>query len=452
MVLLNPACACYIQYIPMSSRRSEGSLTRRSALTACVVAAALAVGWSGTVARLVAQTFRATVDLIAVDVHVADRNGQLLPDLGPEAFEVTLDGRKRRVVSATLTRHEVMPVAAPGLGPSEPGQDVPGPSTVLVSDRGASRNFIIAIDTASFRSLDIYPAVLAAQRFVSQLAPDDAVGVFTLPNGPNLPSTTSHAQVRQLLTRVAGTKPVTSGQFSMSVEQVVDVTALKSLSLIESRRAMAEMFNEESATGDQLVCPGIMTLCTEAALVEAETIAYQLEQDVLEGIARLDSLLRLLEEMPGRKTVLLLSGGMPVSDRGNGRPSVSTEVKQLGERATYANATIHALYFDQELNQAFAVDSRKPRAATGRTRGIYTRVLAEFSEPSGGTLRDVTTGAGEREIDQLVSQMSSYYVLGVEPDDRDRDGRPHRLGVKVGGRGVQIRSRQLVIVPRVVKQ
>jgi hypothetical protein len=121
-------------------------------------------------------------------------------------------------------------------------------------------------------------------------------------------------------------------------------------------------------------------------------------------------------------------------------------VRRLGEQATYANATIHALYFDQDVNAAFAAESRKPRASSGRTRGIYTRALAEFSEPSGGTLLDVSTGAGESEIDRLLTRISTYYILGVEPEDRDRDGRPHRLGVKVLERDVRVSSRQLVIV------
>jgi hypothetical protein len=39
-------------------------------------------------------------------------------------------------------------------------------------------------------------------------------------------------------------------------------------------------------------------------------------------------------------------------------------------------------------------------------------------------------------------------VLGVEPDARDRNGRPHRLRVRVGDRDARVRARQLVVVPR----
>ena len=43
---------------------------------------------------------RVAVDVVAVDVQVIDRAGRPVPDLGPEKFSVTINGRRRRVVSA----------------------------------------------------------------------------------------------------------------------------------------------------------------------------------------------------------------------------------------------------------------------------------------------------------------------------------------------------------------
>jgi VWFA-related protein len=397
-----------------------------------------------------AQTFRSSIDLIAVDVQVMDRNGRSLDDLGSDQFQVTLDGRRRRVVSATFTRHAVTPLSdgtREAIGPLPIGPLTP-PHLIGASSSGG-RTFIIAIDTTSFRSLDARVAILAAQRFTRQLAANDAVGVFTLPYGPRLAPTTSHATARQTLATIVGRKPIVPGQFDMSVEQVIDITAAAAnQSLTASRRTVSQMFSEENASGSQMECAASTVACTESALSEADGRANALQEEVMQGIAGLDSLLRLLQAFPGRKTVLLLSGGMPVSDRGGGKPSVAREVQQLGEQATYANATIHTLYFDPDLPMSFSVESRRPRSSSGRSRVIYTRALAEFSEPSGGTLVEVSTGAGEVEIDKLINLTSTYYVLGVEPDDRDRDGRPHRLRVQVTHRGAQVRNRQLVIVPK----
>jgi hypothetical protein len=43
---------------------------------------------------------RVSVDVVAVDVQVIDRDGRPVPDLGPEKFSVTINGRRRRVVTA----------------------------------------------------------------------------------------------------------------------------------------------------------------------------------------------------------------------------------------------------------------------------------------------------------------------------------------------------------------
>jgi tetratricopeptide (TPR) repeat protein len=59
-------------------------------------------------------------------------------------------------------------------------------------------------------------------------------------------------------------------------------------------------------------------------------------------------------------------------------------------------------------------------------------------------------GSGEFAFDRILGETSAYYLLGVEPDDSDRDGRPRQLTVRVnaGQRGVSARARSWVMVPR----
>src|SRR5262245_18019332 len=46
--------------------------------------------------------FRSGVELVSVDVQVVDKRGQPITGLKPEQFEVTIDGRRRQVMSAQL--------------------------------------------------------------------------------------------------------------------------------------------------------------------------------------------------------------------------------------------------------------------------------------------------------------------------------------------------------------
>ncbi len=66
------------------------------------------------------QVFRSAVELIAIDVQVIDRRGVPVAGLGPDRFEVTVDGRRRRVVSAAfLDEHSIAASDSPTAAPAE---------------------------------------------------------------------------------------------------------------------------------------------------------------------------------------------------------------------------------------------------------------------------------------------------------------------------------------------
>jgi len=48
-----------------------------------------------------------TVEVVPVDVQVLDRAGQPVPALGPEKFTVTINGKRRGVISAEQIRTDV---------------------------------------------------------------------------------------------------------------------------------------------------------------------------------------------------------------------------------------------------------------------------------------------------------------------------------------------------------
>lgn len=43
----------------------------------------------------------------------------------------------------------------------------------------------------------------------------------------------------------------------------------------------------------------------------------------------------------------------------------------------------------------------------------------------------MAVGSGTFAFDRILQETSSYYLLGVKPEDTDRDGKPKRLSVKV---------------------
>jgi hypothetical protein len=66
---------------------------------------------------------------------------------------------------------------------------------------------------------------------------------------------------------------------------------------------------------------------------------------------------------------------------------------------------------------------------------------------SGGALFPVITGA-EYAFDRVLAETAGYYVLGISPEDADRDGRPRELKIQVRQRGATVRGRTWFVVPR----
>jgi hypothetical protein len=71
--------------------------------------------------------------------------------------------------------------------------------------------------------------------------------------------------------------------------------------------------------------------------------------------------------------------------------------------------------------------------------------LAVFAYPSGGALLTSIADDGEVALDRVLLETSGYYLLGVEPQGNDRDGRIHRLQVRVANDHT-VRSRRWVVV------
>ena len=113
--------------------------------------------------------------------------------------------------------------------------------------------------------------------------------------------------------------------------------------------------------------------------------------------------------------------------------------------------TVYTLFVDQrwlEQNSAKIRQSTANPSNLGRDSNILEQWLDGFSDKAGGALIKVLAGSGELAFDRIIRETSAYYLLGVEPAEADRDGRPRELKVQVSGHGVTVRGRSWVVVPK----
>ena len=419
-----------------------------------MVGALGALAWlAGTSSPDAQQTpaFRATVDLVAVTVQVVDADGRPVSGLSREHFDVTIDGKNRRVVSSDL-------IQAGGLAPLRADDGGAG-----ASDR-RDRTFVLAIDAASFEPGEALGIIEAAQGFVKRLGPGDAVGVFPLsPSRSRVDPTMDRLAVHMALGRLTGQRSAASSQFNLTTSEIIDIMA-------EANSRGTPIVSGPPTTGRGAPPPPPIALdsntlervqvrecrqtndqgCAQAIVSEAAALAQQLEERVRESLNGLDNLLDALQQYPGRKTVVVMSGGMAVSDRPGGRVDIGDEAGDLGERAARANAVIYALHVDASMSRSFSAQARRIRdlRSLARERTLSSKLLDEFSGETGGGLLPVNVGGGDLALERVLRETSAYYLLGVEPGTAERDGKAHRLRVKISQKGATVRSRQWVVLPK----
>jgi VWFA-related protein len=399
-------------------------------------AAVCAAGQPPDATQKPTPTFRSALDVIAVDVQVNDRSGVPVPALGPEKFTVTINGRRRRVLSAELVESR----SAASLTAVERAAAVAGPPVRPTLPRVV----VIAVDCLSFDASASRHVIERARAFIDRLPPTDEVGLFAYPYGPKISPTTDHAAVSRSLATVQGQRHVPLSQFHLRPAEIVDLSGPASSSQArESGSLEAVIMRECGEVPDDACRRGLMMEITGAALY------YEGQGNA--GLGMLRSLLEQLSATNGRKTLVLLSSGMIASDVPGGRPDISELGMQVGREAARSNTSVYTLFLDTSATDRFQAQVRgadKNLQSVGRDSEILGRWLDQFSGEAGGALFKVQVGSGEYAFDRILNEISAYYLLGVEPGEEDRDGRTHEIKVKTNQKNVVIRGRRWVMVPK----
>ena len=396
--------------------------------------ARLALLWlaaSAVVPAAPQQVFRASVDLIPVDVQVLDADGRPIVGLQAKDFDVAIDRKARRVVAVDFRHYNDL----------QPSTSLPPSSPRARSDATpmgeSQRIFVLAIDAHSLSDTESSGLVRALEGFVAQLSADDSVGFFTLPHGPSLRPTTNRAALRKVISSIVGGEGLRASPSNLSPVEVAEIvnspsnptgsspTTPKSSPLPPNPDDMLRQLQvrECGSLNDRA--------CTTNLTIEAETIQRQLEQEVSESIGGIRALLAGLRDYQGPKTVVLASSGMPLSDRPGGWNSSGGEARNIGEDAARSRVSIYSLHIDRGLNRKFAPQVRDIRITTSSSRDLEQRVLYDLAASSGGALFSAAVDAGESALNRVLLETSSIYLLGVSPEKLDIDGQTHALTVKL---------------------
>ncbi len=155
----------------------------------------------------------------------------------------------------------------------------------------------------------------------------------------------------------------------------------------------------------------------------------QSEAQVVASIGALEAAIDALRDVDGRRTLVYFCDAMPDFAQEN--------MKDVAFHANAANVAISIVASDALVIPTVSSRSGPPPPRPGGEFGS----LPLLSDLTGGTFyRRVVTGA--MVFDRLERELSAQYVLTFDVQAGDRDGKRHKIDVKVARKSVDVRFRQ----------
>ena len=360
-------------------------------------------------------SFQSAVEVTSLDVTVVDDKGKPITTLEPADFAVRIDGNPRHVVSA-----EWVPLGG------EAGVALPPPPEGYTTNEGATvgRLIVIAVDQPNIRFGGAMAIAQAANGFIDRLLPSDRVAVAGIGFGaPATVFTADRARVKQAIARMVGQKtPELRSTYSIALVEALAIDRGEA-------GALETVVGRECAGLNSRDVPG----CAFEVETEARDKARNSGQSAQDTINALTALFTGLRSIDAPKTLIFISEGFILNDL--------ARIGELGSLAASARLSLFALRLDSQL---FDIASARAPFNAFADRQAQAQGLETLAGVTRGALFTVT-GSGENVFDRITSELSGYYMLGVESDGRDKDGRPHPIRVDVGRRGAIVRSRRQLI-------
>jgi VWFA-related protein len=402
-------------------------------LRPAAVAAALAAVWTaGPFAAQNVQpptTFRAGTDLVEVDVVVHGKDGAFVGDLSAADFIVEENGRAQPIQQFYL--HLSNGSRSVTAQSTPPGAAVAGGADVQTP---APRVFVVVFDDEHLTPSGFKRTQAAAESLFSrQFRNGDIGGVVTRGRMAGDRLTTER---EDLLRAVKDARPNANKN-----SRLFDERQWPRLTEIEAVRIV---FNNDRIVLEEAIrraCADDPDLCKRVdpeppVRAKASQMGEVARAESARTLQMLSTLTKGLANLPGRKTILLMSEGFLTEDEW---PLVN-ETVSLAARANARIYTLDARGLERGLTSVFDVT-----ASDSSTR------LLEQMDFGGDSVNSLAVDTGgfvvrntnqfDAAIARIADDAGNYYVLGIRPGGQP-DAKFHPVRVKVNRPGVAVRARR----------
>ena len=292
------------------------------------------------------EVVRITANLVQVDAVVTDNRGRIITDLRPEELEIREDNRAQKI-----TNFSFVTVAPATVGPEKPGKvdrSAPPVTVVPLSPEQVRRTIALVVDDLGISFESIHFVQKALRKFVDQqMQPGDLVAIIRTSAGIGaLQQFTSDKRLLYAaIDRVrwdARSRRGLSG-FSASEAQFVgsvvpaDAHAGGPPPQEPTLNSGSSQFGKESAVD-------VSDLHVDDDLTEFRNATL-----TVGTLGAVDYVVRGLGELPGRKSVVLITDGLVLfaydehADNVRNHLNIKEKVRRLTDLANRSSVVIYAI-------------------------------------------------------------------------------------------------------------
>lgn len=376
------------------------------------------------------DTVRITTNLVQVDAVVTDKDGQPVTDLRPEEVEISEDGKPQKITNLSYVALDIAggfkkPVAKPA-----EKNAAPAPPVHLRPDQ-VNRAMALVVDDLglSFESAAFVRRAL--KKFVDeQMQPNDLVAIIRTGSGIGaLQQFTSDK--RQLYAAVEKVRWNPLGRGGMSTFS--PLTKDPVLNTGSSEGSGADPTSKDPARID--------------AAKEGNVDQFREDIFAVGTLGAVNYIVKGLRDLPGRKSIVLISDGFQIHSRTNpaGSERIVTALRRLTDLANRASVVIYTM--DARGLETLGI------TAADNTAGMRQQEVeqhlsdrrTDFFESQNGLnyLAVETGGLAIRNtndlnggIRRIIEDQRGYYLVGYRPDESTFDEfsgarKFHQLSLKV---------------------
>ncbi|HEU4509602.1 MAG TPA: VWA domain-containing protein [Pyrinomonadaceae bacterium] len=416
---------------------------------------------------------RVDTNLVQIDVVVTDKNGKQVTDLKPEDFEVSEDGKKRSITHFSYI-DAVRPTAATEASnaPPESKKDAEPVKPARLKREQVRRTVALVLDDLGLSFDSLGYARQAMRKFVDeQMQPNDMVAVLRTSAGVGVLQqfTSDKRQLHAAIERVRWNPAGRGGLSPLGTmnEQSIGADIRDNIQFIE------EM--EESRAGQYSVGT----------------------------IGTINAIVRGLGEMPGRKSIVLISEAFRLFSAQGRNVELVRALRRLTDEANANSVAIYTIdasglqsysfeASDKVAGYSYLIDPQVLAASGGPAEGLgaggvrgnpaprtlprVDTLSAQAEQDSGAAFRRLAALSAMREqqagetytvlsylaqrtggifernrndlgvsIERIMQDQQGYYLLGYRPDESTIQAsggrRLHHLNVKAKRSGLRVRSR-----------